>query len=580
MTNLRISQLPAATLTNFADYAPISQNVTTPGTGITRKATFAQAAQGIGLGYNVLAFGATGDGTGNDTAAIQLALNTVPAEGGTVILPKGFIFTFNAPLSVKSKTIITGGGVLKALPKAQWAGTPYRGLYNENKDALVITDEDITIRGIAIDYSDFGDDLNGTEHCIRMRMVRRVVVENCYIVKGASSVAFLACDDSQEIGNSYINFANCGSDHWDNPQNARLVDCYIRSTNSAQMVNFNPEPTSSVTTGHVADGFVMIGCTVISDEAAAAPCQIEPLATGNTVKNVTVTGNVFKNSYLVMRGDVQGLTVTGNTLADFRGTTAALYVRERFGVQASGAILTGNTILNPLTAAPAEAVIVAQSDSAIVAGNVILGSGYSTSAISMLGTEGQLFGNYTESSPVGGRLQGGARVINGSNSYWGWTDTSGTHPRMLLQTDNNWRWLSTDAAGADRSVASIQARSDTSELRWSVPMLFNGSYTRRTPMLVAAAGTTIGSATPLTADLNAVTSATLGVAEGVSLFPVDGQVQVIVNLTAITIYVYPNNSGSSQIDNGGVDVPVTIAPGKSKSFTRTVPGEFYTIAVT
>lgn len=101
-----------------------------------------------------------------------------------------------------------------------------------------------------------------------------------------------------------------------------------------------------------------------------------------------------------------------------------------------------------------------------------------------------------------------------------------------------------------------------------------------TLMLVAAAGTTIGSATPLTADLNAVTSATLGVAEGVSLFPVNGQVQVIVNLTAITIYVYPNNSGSSQIDNGGVDVPVTIAPGKSKSFTRTVPGEFYTIAVT
>lgn len=519
------------------------------------------------------------DPTGNDdsTLALQTALNSIPDAGGEVIIVG--TYKVSATLDAKSNTTISGTGTIKSTTLAEWRGSRFRGISNVNWAATDLTDENITIRGITIDWTGVGT-AGGFGHAIYIRRASTVTVENVTILGGASSCALLGCDDTLISGCTMIGFRNCGPDHWDNPRNAVVVGNYIETAISSQMVNFNPEPSSLAGTGHVADGFIMTGNTLVSTEDPATPCQIEPMATGNTVKNVTITGNVLKNSLLVLRGDIRNLTVTGNTLSDFQGPQSAIYVKEIFGVRASGAIVAGNTIRDPLTASPAEAVIVAQADSAIVSGNTIFGTSYTSAPIATLGSNGQVFGNYVEGVAVSGRLQGGIRMMNGSGSFWGWTDTGGTSPRMFLQTDNNWRWISTDAAGADRSVASLQARSSTSELRWSVPILFNGNYTRRTPAVVAAAGTTIAGATVLSADINYITSCTAGVADGVSLFPVDGQMQVVVNITADTLKVYPNNSGGAQIDAGGVGVPVTIAAGKSKTFTRVTTGDFRTIAAT
>ena len=520
------------------------------------------------------------DPTGNDdsTDALQDALDSLPASGGTLFIAPG-TYKFSRTLDAQSNTTIEGPGTIKAAPAAEWTGGRYRGISNVNWEADFLTDENITIRNITIDMTDAGNS-TGREHGIYLRRVSRVRIENVTVLGGASAIALLGCDDTLAQGCTTIGFRNCGIDHWDNPRNAVVIGNYLETTVSNQMVNFNPEPSSVLGTGHVADGFTMTGNTLVSSEAEATPCQIEPLATGNTVKNVTITGNAFKNSYLVLRGDTQGLTVTGNTFSDFQGATPAIYVRERFGVQAKAAILTGNTIRDPLTASPAEAVIVAESDSAIVSGNTIIGTGYTSAPIATLNSDGQVFGNFVDGTVVAGRLQGGIRLLNGSGSFWGWTDTGDRYPRMFLQTDNNWRWVSTDSAGADRSVASLAARSSTSELRWSVPILFSGSYTRRTPATVSAAGTTISGATVLVADINNVSTCTAGVADGVSLNPVDGQMQIVINTSAATLKVYPNNSGSAQIDNGGASVPTTILAGKSKTFTRVATGDFRTVSAT
>lgn len=518
------------------------------------------------------------DPTGNDdsTLAIQTALDGIPDTGGEALIVGKY--KVSETFYVKSNSTITIVGSIKAVASSEWRGSRYRCFTNENWEADALTDENITIRGGTIDWTALGI-ADGAAHVIYIRRASRVRVENVTVRGGASGIAMLGCDDTLSLGCTTIGFRNCGIDHWDNPRNARVIGCHLETAISSQMVNFNPEPSDLAGTGHIADGFVMTGCTLVSTENPATPCQIEPLATGNTVRNVTISGNVFQNSYLVLRGDIQGLTVTGNTFSDFQGGGAALYVREQFGVQASGAILTGNTIRDPLTASPAEAVIVAQSDSAIVAGNAIIGTAYSSAPIATLGSDGQVIGNYVEGSAVAGRLQGGVRLINGSDSFWGWTDTGETYPRMYLQSDNNWRWISTTSTGADRSVASLQARSSSAELRWSVPLLYQ-TYTRFTPATVAAAGTTIAGATALTENVNNVTTCTAGVADGVSLFPVDGQAQMVINTSAATLNVYPNNSGSAQIDNAGVGVPTTIAAGKSKTFLRVVTGDFRTIAAT
>lgn len=564
------SQVPADDLLHVAGrYAPILR--------VRSTATADSVIISDAVRIDVRMFGAVGDGVTNDTAAVQAALSAVPSGGGIVLLPAGS-YLVNATLLVKSRTLWTGDGTLVAAPLAQWTGSTYRIVSNVNHEASSITDTDITLDGITIDVSGMGSS-DGLNHCIRIRKARRVVIRNCTMIGGASSVALLGCDDTLEQGNSYVDFYNCGSDHWDNPSNARVVGCHIQTTSSAQMVNFNPEPSDLIGTGHVAKGFTMTGCVVISTEANATACQIEPLTTGNRVEDVTIASNVFKNSYLVLRGDVRGATINGNTLSDFQGVSPAIYVSTQFGIKPSAIVISNNTIRDPLTTAPSEGVIVARSPSAVAVANIIMGIAYTSLSITGVGEPLVSIANYVEKAPDPGRLQGGASLINGTDNYWGWEDTGGGLPRMYLQVDNNWIWQGSNASGGDRAIASMQMRSNSSEFRWSVPTFWN-NYTRHLVSEVAAAGTTIGTATVLTDDTNNVTSCTVGVADGVSLFPVVGQRQTVINSTANTLKVYPNPSGSAQIDAGGASIPTTIAAGKSKTFTSVAAGDFRTIAAT
>lgn len=533
------------------------------------------------LVVNVQDFGA--DPTGNDdsTLAINDALASLPAEGGEVVVAPG-IYKFSNRLVAKSNTVISGSGTLYAAPPDEWSGTPtYLCIVNENNTASVITDENITITGITLDMSAHGT--SGVNiHGIYMRKAQRIIINNVAIIGGSSSVALLGCDDTQEIGNKYMNFTNCGSDHWDGPANARLVGCHLECDVSAQMVNWNPERTVPPSTGLVADGFTMTGNTLVSHEASTTPCQIEPLGSSSTaVRNVTITGNTFENVWMVCRGDVDGLVFSNNTMSGFLSGSPAVIVQVYNGGTPGAVTVANNTIRDAITLVGNLGVIVCESNKGIVSGNSILGTGYASAAIYRGSTACQILGNYVENTSVipSNRLQTGVIIPNGLNNLYGWTDASGTVPRMFLQSDNNWIFQGTDGSGAMRTALSMFMRNSSSELISSVPWFFSSTY-RTAITNVAAAGTVIGTATVLTGNVHNVTSCTAGVADGVSLTATNGRPQTVINTTAATVKVYPNNSGAAQIDAGGVGTPTTVLPGKSKTFVQVVANDFRTIAAT
>src|SRR5579862_9470324 len=72
---------------------------------------------GFGYTFNVLNFGATGNGVTDDTAAIQSAINAAQAAGGgTVVLPVGFTFLSN-PLTVTGNHVdVQINGTLEVQP--------------------------------------------------------------------------------------------------------------------------------------------------------------------------------------------------------------------------------------------------------------------------------------------------------------------------------------------------------------------------------------------------------------------------------------------------------------------------------
>lgn len=88
---------------------------------LTTKSSFHAPAPTSPLVVNVRNTGATGNGSTNDTAAIQAAVNQVGGTGGTVFVPAG-TYMIDAEISVKLKSDMTfkldSAAVLKAIPNS------------------------------------------------------------------------------------------------------------------------------------------------------------------------------------------------------------------------------------------------------------------------------------------------------------------------------------------------------------------------------------------------------------------------------------------------------------------------------
>lgn len=100
MSVIKISELPAATLPLAGtEVTPIVQN------NVTRKV----AVQAISQFVNVKAFGAVGDGTTNDTAAINAAI-TAAGINGTVFFPKGTYLVTSTLQMLEAQAFLGEGG--------------------------------------------------------------------------------------------------------------------------------------------------------------------------------------------------------------------------------------------------------------------------------------------------------------------------------------------------------------------------------------------------------------------------------------------------------------------------------------
>jgi hypothetical protein len=115
------ADLDTATQTKLTQAASAYQK---PAGGIPKTdfATQVQTAiDGANQVINVMSYGATGDGTTDDTTALQAALNAVPANGGTVLLPAG-TYLISQTLTVnKNGTSLVGIGAASEIRVASGA---------------------------------------------------------------------------------------------------------------------------------------------------------------------------------------------------------------------------------------------------------------------------------------------------------------------------------------------------------------------------------------------------------------------------------------------------------------------------
>jgi len=134
-----------------------------------------EAPSTSGASVNVRAYGASGDGATDDTAAIQAALDAVPATGGVVQIPPGS-YLISAPLRPRAKTVVRGASAETSVVKASSYGIPGIDLYNVDGCtvealSLLCTDARIAspapVRGDAAYAYIAGIYSNGSHHTFR-----------------------------------------------------------------------------------------------------------------------------------------------------------------------------------------------------------------------------------------------------------------------------------------------------------------------------------------------------------------------------------------------------------------------------
>ncbi len=108
----------------------------------------ATGAQGI---FNVVRYGAAGDGRTDDTAAIQATINAIPAAGGTVMFPPGTYIvapTKTAGIAIKSNLRFVGSGAESIIKIKDHAGDWQRLLSPKN---LGDTVENFSVEDLVFD---------------------------------------------------------------------------------------------------------------------------------------------------------------------------------------------------------------------------------------------------------------------------------------------------------------------------------------------------------------------------------------------------------------------------------------------
>ena len=204
MSTIKISQLPAATLPlSGTEITPIVQS------GVTKKASVAALTAFV----NVKSYGAVGDGTTDDTAAIQAAVN---ASDG-VFFPSG-TYKVTSPVTLKANNTVFGEGASSVIfyaavspPNSQGAFFAKSGSSTTYIDNITICDLKFLGQVATLGFSEF-------VHLISLNGVRNCVVERC-VIEGFRGDGI------------YIGSGDTGAEERHNI-NVTVRDCYINGVNN------------------------------------------------------------------------------------------------------------------------------------------------------------------------------------------------------------------------------------------------------------------------------------------------------------------------------------------------------------
>lgn len=215
MAVVKISDLPSATLPlTGAELTPIVQG------GTTKKAPVSAVGSGGG-GANVKSYGAVGDGTTDDSAAIQACVNA----NCSIFFPSG-TYKVVTPITIPSNKLLYGEGACSTI--LYTGTTTSQGAFYANSGSASTYVENLTIQNLKVLGTVATAGFSEFVHLISLHGVRNCLIDNC-VIEGfrGDGIIFGSGDiGGQERHNVDVTVTNCYIDgvNNDNRNGISVID--------------------------------------------------------------------------------------------------------------------------------------------------------------------------------------------------------------------------------------------------------------------------------------------------------------------------------------------------------------------
>lgn len=285
------------------------------------------------LVINVQDHGAVGDGTTDDTSAIQAAISALPTGGGTLYFPAASSFyaiSSGFTLSGLSNIMITGTAGAEIRFIAGTVDTVYNSWPNYAKDSIfrLLNCNDILIENLKLN----SNISNRTAHastesfnsCLTIAACNRVTVRKCFITEGMTDGIIVMYNQGGTLSTQ-----------------ATITDCTITKCrrNNISLIGQN---------GATVKSCLLDAAGTVQGVSPKAGLDIEPDGTTGRSLNVVVQANTLTNNAGTYGMSVGGTGTTNLAVVDniFSASSASSGLNVETGnaqVVVRGNIFTGHT---------------------------------------------------------------------------------------------------------------------------------------------------------------------------------------------------------------------------------------------
>ena len=339
--------------------------------------------------FRVDYYGAVGDNTADDTAAIQAAYDAVPSTGGTVFWPDGTYKTSSViVVKANTRTLFSGGAAIDPVALANFTIVNFDGgvtwgyclFKNTNHGGSGSSVDDnisydgvrcIPTRGVFSWYG--GTSWNG--HGISSRNATNLRIENCYCENMADFCSVLKTAGAVVQGNWTEGASNSAYDFWDSCSDIVLANnTSLRANNGC---NVNTADTFETVTG-LTRNFTISGNVFYGGRASAI--FVSPLDDTSVCRDIRIINNFFDmendntaNANAITVQSASGVLIHNNTISRVGASYSPIIVTVHdLNVASVGCTITSNAIIN--STLPGQAYVAAFGTRHQISGNVAINS--------------------------------------------------------------------------------------------------------------------------------------------------------------------------------------------------------------